>query len=103
MLAFLRLSTKFGLFPHPLLPGEATGQLRLWLGQPASVIVEPTPRHLEVLSGLLEDVDAGGNLASDAQLAALALEHHATVVSYDNDFSRFEGVRWRSPAHVLPR
>lgn len=40
----------------------------------------------------------GGNLASDAHLAALALEHHATVVSYDNDFSRFKGVRWRSPA-----
>ena len=60
--------------------------------------MEPTPRHLEGLAGLLQDMGTGANLASDAHLAALALERHATVVSYDIDFSRFKGVRWRSPA-----
>jgi predicted nucleic acid-binding protein len=39
----------------------------------------------------------GGNLVSDAHLAALAVEHRCTVVSYDNDFSRFDGVLWEQP------
>ena len=97
MLAFLRLSTKVGLFPEPLPTGEATRRLRLWLEQPPSVVVEPSPRHLDLFAGLLEDIGTGGNLVSDAHLAALALEHDATVISYDTDFSRFKGLRWRLP------
>jgi predicted nucleic acid-binding protein len=34
----------------------------------------------------------------DHHLAALALQDDATVVSYDNDFSRFPGVRWQRPS-----
>jgi predicted nucleic acid-binding protein len=37
-------------------------------------------------------------LVTDAHLAALALEHDATVVSFDRDFGRFESVKWRLPA-----
>ena len=39
----------------------------------------------------------GGNLTSDAHLAALALEHHGTVVTYDSDFGRFPGLDWQQP------
>ncbi len=39
----------------------------------------------------------GGNLVNDAHLAALAIEHKCQVVSYDNDFSRFPGVKWEQP------
>jgi predicted nucleic acid-binding protein len=35
---------------------------------------------------------------NDAHLAALAVEHQCTVVSYDNDFSRFAGVSWHPPS-----
>jgi uncharacterized protein len=38
-----------------------------------------------------------GNLTSDAHLAALAIEHGATLCSHDNDFSRFAGLRWVDP------
>jgi predicted nucleic acid-binding protein len=31
-------------------------------------------------------------------LAALAIEHRATVVTFDTDFARFPGVDWRIPA-----
>jgi uncharacterized protein len=27
----------------------------------------------------------------------LAIEHGATVLSFDRDFARFEGVQWTSP------
>ena len=96
VLAFLRLSTRIGLFPDPLPIRDAVSTVRGWLGHPASVIVEPTGRHGQVLLGLIEQLGTGGNLVSDAHLAALALEHDATVVTYDNDFGRF-GVRWQRP------
>lgn len=98
VLAFLRLSTKVGLFPRPLPVRRAVATVSEWVGQPPSVVLEPTPRHLAVLAGLLAGVGAGGNLVNDAHLAALALEHDATVVTYDADFGRFAGVVWMTPA-----
>ena len=46
---------------------------------------------------LLMPLGTAGNLTSDAHLAALAIEHGAELCSSDNDFSRFEGVRWVNP------
>ena len=61
------------------------------------VIVQPTPRHLDVLGALLGSTGTGANLTSDAHLAALAVENDATIVTYDSDFRRFTGVRWAMP------
>jgi predicted nucleic acid-binding protein len=33
----------------------------------------------------------------DAVLAAIALEHGATVCTTDRDFSRFSALRWTNP------
>jgi hypothetical protein len=98
LLAFLRLATKPGVFPDPWPVDEAVALVRAWMEHPGSVLLEPTARHLDVLAGLLAIVGTGGNLTTDAHLAALALEHHATIVTYDNDFGRFPGVRWLTPA-----
>ena len=101
LLAFVRLTTKHGLFPAPLRPSEAMGQVSEWLGAPGAVLVSPTPRHAVILAGLLENVGCGGNLVNDGHLAALAVEYRATIVSYDNDFGRFAGVRWQTPDALL--
>lgn len=98
LLAFLRLSTKTGLFPRPLPVDAALDRVGEWLAQPTSVLLEPTAQHLQVLRGLLLGAGTGGNLTSDADLAALAMEHRGTVVTYDTDFGRFPGVRWRHPS-----
>jgi uncharacterized protein len=45
---------------------------------------------------MLEKVGAGGNLTTDAQIAAVAKEHGALVHTADSDFSRF-GVTWKNP------
>ncbi|HEU5003123.1 MAG TPA: type II toxin-antitoxin system VapC family toxin [Actinomycetota bacterium] len=95
--AFVRLSTKVGLFPNPLTVEQAIGQVRAWIGAPAAVIIQPTARHLDVFVDLIASVGTGGNLVNDAHLAALAIEHRGTVISYDRDFGRFAGVRWRHP------
>jgi hypothetical protein len=36
-------------------------------------------------------------LTTDAHLAALAISHGAVLVSCDNDFSRFKGLRLENP------
>ncbi len=97
VLAFLRLTTKVGLFPQPLPVADAVSVVRAWLEQRPSVVVEPTSRHIDVLSGLLMTVGTGGNLANDAHLAALGVEYDAEIVTYDSDFGRFPGVRWTTP------
>lgn len=97
LLAFVRLSTKVGLFPRALPVESALARVRAWIDQPPSVIVEPTPRHFDLLRSLLADVGSGANLVNDAHLAALALEHNGRVITYDSDFGRFRGVRWEPP------
>ncbi len=97
LLAFVRLTTKPGIFPTPLRTDQALARVTDWLSAPGAVLVNPTPRHADILAGLLAQVGTGGNLVSDAHLAALALEHRASIVSYDHDFSRFDGVRWDQP------
>lgn len=96
-LAFLRISTHPSVYPDPLSPRQAGDLLDRWLSAPPSVTPEPTRRHTSLLRGLLEGVGTAGNLVGDAHLAALALEYGATVVSFDRDFARFEGVVVRPP------
>ena len=35
----------------------------------------------------------GGNLVSDAHIAALAIEHRAELGTFDRDFEQFAGLR----------
>jgi uncharacterized protein len=97
VLAFVRLATKVGLFPRPLSVDEATDRVDAWLAAPPAVVVEPTPDHARIVRALLRDVGVGGNLVNDAHLAALAIEHRCSVVSFDHDFGRFERVHWGPP------
>lgn len=93
LLGFLRLSTRAGIFPRPLSIEQALGVMQSWLDHPATVMAQPTPQHAAILAGLLMGAGQGGPLVSDVHLAALAIEHRATVLSFDRDFERFAGVR----------
>lgn len=97
LLAFVRLSTKAGLFPHPLTADHAMDRVEAWLGAAPAVVLEPGVDHPRILRGLLRNVGVGGNLVNDAHLAALAVAHRCQIVSFDNDFSRFDGVTWEPP------
>jgi hypothetical protein len=97
ILAFVRLATHRAVFAQPLSTDEATMVVRHWLSRPTAGVVDPTPRHLEVLAQLLALTGTAGNLVNDAHLAALAIEHGCEIVSYDADFGRFPAVRWRPP------
>jgi toxin-antitoxin system PIN domain toxin len=97
LLAFIRVGTSPAILTNPMSVDEATAQVEAWLDAPAAVMAQPTARHAALLRGLLEQTGTGGNLTSDAHLAALAIEHGAEIVSHDRDFARFPGVRHRLP------
>lgn len=101
LLAFVRLSTKIGLFPSPLHIDEAMDRVHAWLAAGSAVILHPTADHTRILSSLLSDVGSGGNLVNDAHLGALAIEHRCQIVTYDTDFGRFDGVGWVTPADAV--
>lgn len=65
--------------------------------QPLSSICRPGVRTWAAFARLCRDADARGNLVPDAWLAALAIEHGATLVTADRDFARFPGLSWRHP------
>lgn len=98
LLTFVRLATHPSVFAQPLSAEEAADLLERWLQASPAVTLPPTRQHLSLLRGLLTQVGTAGNLVMDAHLAALALEHGATVVSFDRDFGRFPGVSWRLPS-----
>lgn len=97
---FLRITTHRTILDRPLSLDEALSVLRTWVDAPAATLVEPSANHLDVVGGLLGATGTGGNLVNDAHLAAIALHHHATVVTFDNDFDRFPGVRWERPGEA---
>lgn len=97
LVGFLRITTRPRGAHDPWPIQSALDEIQRWLAQPVATVVHPTPRHASVLRDLLAPVGTGGNLTSDAHLAALAIEHGATLCSHDNDFSRFAGLRWVDP------
>ena len=94
---FLRLSTRATIFPKPLTVDQACARVDRWLAQPTVRLVHETDEHWLHLRRLLSETGTGGNLTTDAHLAALAISRGATLVSFDNDFGRFSGLRWTNP------
>ena len=93
MLGFLRLTTRPGILARPLPVEAALDMLRRWSAHPSALVIQPTTRHASVLSRLLLGLGQGGNIVSDAHLAALAIEHGATLLTFDRDFDRFTGLK----------
>lgn len=93
LIGFIRISTRRGIFEDPLPVESALAVVHAWLAQPNATVLAPGERHAALLSSLLMGAGTAGNLTNDAHLAALALEHGATLASFDRDFQRFAGLR----------
>lgn len=50
--------------------------------------------HVSIFSKLVTSLNLIGNDINDAWLAALAIEHQATLVSLDKGFSKFGNLKW---------
>jgi len=97
ILAFLRITTKRGIFDQPLSPEQAREFVDDWLGLPTVRTVSPGPNHWPILRNLLATSGTAGNLTSDAHLAALAIEQGYGIATSDHDFRRFPGVEIVTP------
>lgn len=97
VVGFVRLMTHPAVLVNPLGPEAAVGCVRAWLGPLHVQILDPGPRHLEILNRLLTGLGVAANLTSDAHLAALAIETQSELHSNDTDFGRFPGLRWHNP------
>lgn len=96
-LGFVRLVTHPAVVREPLAPGAALARVRVWLERPQVQVLEPGPRHLEILARLFAETGVAGRLTTDTHLAALAIEHQCELHSNDMDFGRFSGLRWVDP------
>ena len=97
LLGFLRIATNPDIFPRPLDPDAAIGKVDAWLSLDSTRLLHEKDEHWEILRSLLAEAGTAANLVTDAHLAALAISHGAVLVSCDNDFARFKGLRWENP------
>jgi toxin-antitoxin system PIN domain toxin len=95
--AFLRIGT------NPKLPQlrrpveEVAGIVDAWLQQPAVQLLVPGEQHWSIFRQTMVEGQASGDLVSDAQIAALTIEHGGVLFTTDRDFARFPGLRWKNP------
>jgi toxin-antitoxin system PIN domain toxin len=94
---FIRVATNPRIFDHPMTVDQAVTRAERWLSRRHVRFLVPGPRHLEIAFRLLRGLGVAGNLTTDAQLAALAIEHQAELHSNDADFGRFPELRWVNP------
>lgn len=95
--AFLRITTNPKLFSNPLSPSQAFEIVEQWLARPNAIVVEATANFMTIFQKTAIDGQASGALLMDAHLAALAIEHGATLATTDRDFRRFDGLKIENP------
>lgn len=96
MLAFVRLVTNPRLLDSPVRVDEALDVVDAWLA-PLRHSAPPRPATCSSASAAARASRYGGQLATDAHLAALALEHDAELCSADADFPASPGFGGRVP------
>ena len=67
------------------------------MSQPPVRVLDAGSDHIQCTLKLLETLGAAGNLVSDAQMAALAMDYEGVLHTADADFIRFPGLRWYNP------
>ena len=97
LVAFIRLTTHTALVENPMTVYQAEEIVSSWLEIDHVRILSPSSSTFVLFFKFLRLVGSGGNLTTDALIAALATEFGGTVCSNDRDFDRFPDLTWRSP------
>jgi toxin-antitoxin system PIN domain toxin len=97
LFGFIRLATNRRVHEPPMSVEAALECAEAWLARPHVHFLVPGPQHLRISFDLIRELSAAANLTTDAQLAAVAIEHRAELHSNDADFARFPGLRWVNP------
>jgi len=95
--AFLRIMTNPGLPGARFALQEAVQLVDSWLEQPNVRLLGPSDDHWPLFRQMIVEGQASGALITDAQLAALTMEHGGVLHTTDRDFARFPSLRWTNP------
>ncbi len=95
LVGFIRITTQRALLPTPMPLPDALAMVEGWLTHRNARVINPGPAHAGILARLLMEAGVGGNLTNDAHIAAIAIEHQAEVLTFDNDFAKFSGLRYQ--------
>jgi hypothetical protein len=95
--AFLRVSTNKRIFVDAYSTNEAFEVVENWLSAQNVRMLLPTERHAGIMKKVAADGQVSGPILMDAHLAALAIEHGATLATTDRDFRRFDGLKIVNP------
>ena len=95
--AFLRIITNARLLGERVTLDRAVEVVDQWTEQSNVRMLTPGERHWPLLRQMISEGQARGPLLTDAQLAALTIEHGGVLHTTDRDFARFPGLRWTNP------
>jgi toxin-antitoxin system PIN domain toxin len=95
--AFVRIATDHRVPGYRRSPEEVMQTVEQWLERPQVRILWPGDRFIALFRGMVIEAKASGPLISDAEIAALTIEHGGVLYTADRDFARFPGLRWKNP------
>jgi predicted nucleic acid-binding protein len=99
---FVRVVTHRSVLDPPSSLDDAIEALHGLLRSSTLRVLDPGPRYPELFVEALQEANARGNLAFDAQIVAICRENGVSrLLTFDRDFSRFSGIRISSPEDLL--
>jgi hypothetical protein len=97
LLAFVRIGSDPRVFIEPMSVEDAIEEVTAWLARPRARLVQPTSQHWMTLAAVATAGKVRGAQITDAHIAALALEHGATLCTTDRGFRRYPGLEVLDP------
>jgi len=94
--AFIRVGTHSRIYAHPMPLKTALRHVETWFERSNVRFLAFERMDVPVAMRLL-DATKDGNMATDVQIAAIALRNRATIHTADSDFSRFPNLSWYNP------
>jgi toxin-antitoxin system PIN domain toxin len=94
---FIRISTSASFGTARLSMGAAIAIVNEWLSYGHVSVLYPGLDHWKILQRIAAQSRATSRVFTDATIAAIAVEHNATLHSHDTDFDHFPGLRWHNP------
>ena len=95
--AFIRISTNSRITGDRFPMETAIDIVQHWIALKQVRLLSPSERHWPIFQQMLIEGQVRGPLTTDAELAALTIEHGGVLYTTDRDFARFPGLRWVNP------
>lgn len=100
IMGFMRIITTPRMSPNPFTTNEAMEIASTLMNSSNSIMLTPGDNHFRIFRDLVDETGITGAKLADAHIAALAIEHGATVASSDRDFRVFDGLHLINPLSV---